>query len=90
MLRSRLTDKAGDRRAEVRVPCGRILDDEEILATPKGGIAGHYLSGGELYNCSIEGDAASSYQIVFEDIPSDYDSSFDVEVLAVSARYPGK
>ncbi len=89
VLRGRLFDKHNDVRGETKAPCGRSLDDAQVKTLQKGSLNGHYRPGGELYNCALKANGAGAYQLIFDDLPLDYDSSFTVEVQAVLARYPG-
>lgn len=86
IMRASLIDTVGDIRAQVRAPCGRLLDDSVIEATQKGSIEGHYRRGGAIYNCSVEGNGNTVFQLIFDEVPADYDDSFDVRVQAVAAR----
>jgi predicted Zn finger-like uncharacterized protein len=85
ILRGRLVDGAGDIRGEVRAPCGKVIDEETIKITAKGAMAGHFRPGGQLYNCTLKSDGSTVFQLVFEDLPADYDPTFEVEIQAVSA-----
>ncbi len=86
IMRASLIDTVGDIRAQVRAPCGKLMDDSVIEATPKGAMEGHYRRGGALYNCSVEGNGNTVFQLIFDEVPADYDDSFDVRVQAVAAR----
>ncbi len=86
IMRAQLIDAVGDIRAQVRAPCGKLIDDSIIEATPKGAMGGHYRRGGALYNCSVEGNGNTVFQLIFDEVPADYDDSFDVRVQAVAAR----
>lgn len=86
IMRAQLIDTIGDIRAQVRAPCGKLIDDSVIEATPKGAMNGHYRSGGALYNCSVEGGGNTVFQIIFDEVPADYDDSFEVRVQAVAAQ----
>ena len=57
-------------------------------ATAKDAVQGHYRKGGKLHNCSIRNEGSGGYQIVFENAPADFDSSFEIEVTPISARLP--
>jgi hypothetical protein len=85
VLRGRLIDLAGEQRAEIRVPCGKVVEDPAIKLTAKGGITGHFRQGGTLYNCKIKPDGSTVFQLIFEDPPLDYNADFTIEVTAVSA-----
>jgi hypothetical protein len=85
ILRGRLYDSAGDLRAEARMPCGRAVDDKALKATPKGTVAGHFSPGGTLYNCQLSPDGSTLFQVIFENVPADYDATFEVKVMVVAA-----
>ena len=80
-----LYDSAGDLRAEARMPCGRAVDDKALKATPKGTVAGHFSPGGTLYNCQLSPDGSTLFQVIFENVPADYDATFEVKVMVVAA-----
>ncbi len=86
IMRAQLIDTVGDIRAQVRAPCGKLIDDSVIEATPKGAMEGHYRRGGALINCSVEGNGNTVFQLIFDEVPADYEDSFDVRVQAVAAR----
>ena len=86
LLRGRLYDARGDLRSEVTAPCGHSLTEKEIKATKKGSMEAHYRKDGEFKDCSIKANSSGAFQLVFEDLPSDYDSSFKVEVKAIFAK----
>jgi predicted Zn finger-like uncharacterized protein len=87
ILRGRLVNGAQEASAEVRAPCGKTVDEETIKMTPKGAMAGHYRTKtGELYNCVISVDGSTIFQMVFDDVPADWEKSLRVEVTAVSAK----
>lgn len=87
ILRGRLVTAAQETVAEVRAPCGKTVDEETIKMTHKGAMSGHYRTKtGELYNCVISVDGSSAFQIVFDDVPDDYEKSLNVEITAVTAR----
>ena len=85
IMRGRLIDAAGDIRSEVRSPCGKTVDNSVLEATEKGQVSGHYRQGGAIYNCQMSANGSTVYQMIFEDVPADYDSSFTVEIQAVGA-----
>jgi predicted Zn finger-like uncharacterized protein len=86
IMRAQLIDAVGDIRAQVRAPCGKLINDSVIEVTPKGAMKGHYRSGGAFYNCSVEGGGNTVFQLIFDEVPADYDDSFDVLVQAVAAK----
>jgi predicted Zn finger-like uncharacterized protein len=88
VLRGRLVGGAEDVRAEVRAPCGRTIDSETLKLTPKGAMSGHFRSKtGELYNCVISANGSTAFQLVFDDVPPEYEGgSLTLQVSAVSAQ----
>jgi predicted Zn finger-like uncharacterized protein len=88
ILRGRLLDPAGDIRGEVRAPCGKVAEDSVIEALEAGSAPGLYRQGGELYNCQLSGSGSTVFQIIFDDMPADYDGSFQVEIRPVAAVVP--
>jgi hypothetical protein len=46
----------------------------------------HYQKGGKLIKCAIKSNSSGAFQIVFDDLPSDYDSSLTIEVKAIYAQ----
>jgi hypothetical protein len=57
-----------------------------MKATEKGKVEEHYRKNGEMLNCAIKSNSSGAFQLVFEDLPSDYDSSFKVEVKVIYAQ----
>ena len=53
----------------------------------KGAIARHYRKKGKLYNCTIKGESNTVFELIFEDVPHDYNESFKIEVKPVFAKY---
>lgn len=86
VLRGRLIDGAGDIRAELRFACDRFFDDRVLQDVADGQVPALYKKGGEMHNCMIAKDSQSSYWLVFERIPADYDGSFNVEVTPIFAK----
>ncbi|MCP4198058.1 MAG: hypothetical protein GY762_12995 [Proteobacteria bacterium] len=86
LLRGRLYDASGDLRKEAKAPCGHTLTEKKIKATAGGKMEEHYQKGGKLINCAIKSNSSGAFQIVFDDLPSDYDSSFKTEVRAIYAE----
>jgi predicted Zn finger-like uncharacterized protein len=87
VLSGKITDAAGELRAELRAPCGKVLDEATISRTAKGAISGHYMERDGLYNCVISYKGSSPFQVVFDDLPAGYDpSAYALQVKAVSAQ----
>ena len=47
---------------------------------------GHYITGGELYNCRLSPTGSTIFQLVFETVPADYTSDFVVKITPVAAK----
>ncbi len=86
LLRGRLFDGKGDIRSEAKAPCGHSLTEKEIKTTAPGKMEHHYQKDGQFLNCAIKSHSSGAFQMVFDDLPADYDSSFKVEVKAISAQ----
>jgi predicted Zn finger-like uncharacterized protein len=87
ILRGRLVTAAQETAAEVRAPCGKMIDDETIKMTPKGAMPGHYRSkNGELYNCVISANGSTAFQMVFQEVPPDWEKSLTLEIKPVAAQ----
>jgi len=86
VLSGRIKNPMGETLSELRAPCGKVLDEDTIARTKKGAMSGHYLEHNGLYNCVISYKGSAPFQVVFEDVPADYEPSFEVDVKAVSAQ----
>jgi predicted Zn finger-like uncharacterized protein len=85
VLRGQLLDSNGEIRGETRAPCGKVLDDKTVQATAPGAIDGHYRQDGVLHDCQVRAEGTTVFQLIFPDVPVDYDSDFMVEAKAVAA-----
>jgi predicted Zn finger-like uncharacterized protein len=88
LLRGRLYDGKGELRGEARMPCGRVVDKKVIRKTPAHSISRHYMDRGNLINCQIDPNGGRIFQVVFNDLPEDYDAGFDIRVSAIAATIP--
>ncbi|MBN2529283.1 MAG: zinc-ribbon domain-containing protein [Deltaproteobacteria bacterium] len=88
IMSGRLYDSKGELRSETRMPCGRSLDEKTIRKTAIGSIQQQFLANGTLYNCKIGPNDGRVFQLIFEDVPDDYDAGFEVKVKAVAATAP--
>jgi predicted Zn finger-like uncharacterized protein len=88
LLRGRLYDGQGELRGEARMPCGRAIDKKIIRKTPAHSISQHYMDKGRLHNCQIGPNGNRIFQVVFNDLPDDYDAGFDIRVNAIAATIP--
>ncbi|MCP4606885.1 MAG: hypothetical protein GY847_41315 [Proteobacteria bacterium] len=87
VLRGRLFDAGGEIRSETRAPCNKFFKDSRLKRMGKGEIRRFYRKKGKLFNCSIRGETSTIYQLVFENLPADYDETFRLEVMPVSASF---
>jgi predicted Zn finger-like uncharacterized protein len=87
IVKGELIDSNGNTRAMTRVPCGRVTEEDVIKKTKAGSVALLYRSGGDLYNCHIGPDDSTIFQIIFENVPSDYNAAFKVKVTPVAATF---
>lgn len=85
IIRGKLYDSKGKIRGEARMPCGRAVDDKAIKKTVIGGIQNHFNDEGTIHNCQIGPNDSKLFQVVFEDVPDDYDAGFEVKVKAIAA-----
>jgi predicted Zn finger-like uncharacterized protein len=86
VLRGRLFDARGEMRSQIRFPCDKIIEDAKLKEASRGTVANFFKKEGELHNCTIPGESNTFYQLVFEDVPPDYDESFSLEVDPIYAR----
>ena len=86
VLRGKLIDTNGDIKDEVRIPCDKVFEDSALKGTRTGQILTLYRKGGELENCTIRGESSTVFQMVFESVPADYDSSFTLDIQPVNAE----
>lgn len=85
IVRARLYDGNGDMRGEAKMPCRRSVEDKLLKTTAKGALAAHFLTNGKVHDCSISPNGSALFQVVFDDVPDDYDASFQIKVQIVSA-----
>ncbi len=88
VLRGRLVDDRGKIRLQTRIPCNKLIKDTKIKRARKGSIKKYYRTKGKLHNCSIKGEQNGVYQLIFENLPRDFDETFNVKIKPFSARYP--
>ena len=86
VLRGKLIDADGDVQGEIRIPCDKVIEDSALKGTRMGQIPTLYRKGGELEDCTIRGESSTIFQMVFESVPADYDSSFTVDIRPVNAE----
>lgn len=86
VLRSRLLDGTGGVRAEVRVPCNKLFKDDELVRFKPGQVNAIYARRSPQDDCLVNAESTMKFQIVFEDVPRDYDPSFTAEVQPIFAR----
>jgi hypothetical protein len=85
IIRGKLYDPDGKLRSTARMPCGKIIDEKALKKTNKGESAAFFRDNGVIYNCSISSEDSALFQIIFEDVPEDYNAMFKVKVQAVAA-----
>ncbi|MBN2803969.1 MAG: zinc-ribbon domain-containing protein [Deltaproteobacteria bacterium] len=85
IIRGKLYDADGKLRSSQRMPCGKVIDEKALKKTDKGEAAALFRDNGVIYNCSISSDDSTLFQIIFEDVPDDYNAMFNVKVQAVAA-----
>ncbi|MBN2714833.1 MAG: zinc-ribbon domain-containing protein [Deltaproteobacteria bacterium] len=88
IVRGRLHDQKGDVRGEARMPCGHAVDEKVIRRTPPGSMNQHFMENGRPHNCQIGPNDNRIFQVVFDNLPADYDAGFDVHIMVVSATAP--
>ncbi len=86
LLRGRLFDGSGDMRSEAKAPCGHSLTEKEIKTTAPGKMEHRYQKDGQFLDCTIKSNSSGAFQMVFDDLPADYNSLFKVEVRAIYAQ----
>ena len=87
VLRGRLIDGDGKIRSQLRIPCGKVLE-EAAIETMDDDFSWHYKKDGILHNCNISRLSNALYQILFDKIPVDYNDKYKVDVKVISARSP--
>jgi hypothetical protein len=80
-----LYDSEGVVRAETRRPCGRIFDIEQLKNSDRFALAKLGEDGSPKRSCSVGREEGTPFQLVFDSLPSDYDSSYTIEVTTVAA-----
>jgi predicted Zn finger-like uncharacterized protein len=87
ILKGRLLDANGEVREEVRLPCDKVFEDTALKRSKPGMVASLYRQkGGVPYDCVIPGESSALYQLVFENVPDDYDETYTVKITPVFAR----
>jgi hypothetical protein len=86
VLRGRLLDSSGKVHTQTRIPCGREFRISRIKRLRKGAVHTLYTNKGVLHNCTLRGESSTPFQLLFEDVPRDFDDTYTIEVEAVSAR----
>jgi hypothetical protein len=81
ILRLRIFDKNGEILLEVEKPCGKFLQETEIMRLEPGQVKKTRAS-----SCSISAASTAVYQFLFEEFPLDFDPQSDVEIKAVAAE----
>jgi predicted Zn finger-like uncharacterized protein len=86
ILRGRLIDAKGEVRQELRLPCNKVFEDTALKRIAAGKIPLLYQKGGKPYDCTISGESSTLFQLLFANIPVDYDDRYVIEVTPVFAR----
>ena len=89
IIRGKLYDGDGNFRVESRLPCSKIFEDKAIKRISKNAIKSRFMKDNKLINCSIAPNDSTLFQIIFENIPDDYNATFTVKIQAVAATTGG-
>ncbi len=86
VLHGKLIDTNKDIKGNINTPCNKVFEDSALQKTPIGQIPNLYRKEGLLFNCTIRGESSALFQLVFENVPADYDQNYIIDIKPVSAE----
>jgi hypothetical protein len=85
LLEGRIVDKEGGVRFVARAPCGKVLSDKRLKRTKRGKFSTLFTRKKEFLDCTLRPGEEKTFQMIFDDIPKDYDEEYTVQVKTLLA-----
>ena len=80
ILEGRIVGADGSLRFVTRSPCGKMFSDKRLKRTKPGKYAKLFTKNKELVNCTLKPGQEKPFQMIFDDIPKDYNEAYTVQV----------
>ena len=85
LLEGRIVDPNGAVRFVTRAPCGRVIPDKRLRKTRRGAFSKLFTRKKEFRDCTLKPGQEKPFQMIFDDIPKDYDEAYTVQVKTLFA-----
>ena len=83
ILEGRIVGADGSLRFVTRSPCGKMFSDKRLKKTKSGKYAELFTKNKEFINCTLKPGEEKPFQMIFDDIPKDYNEAYTVQVKPV-------
>jgi hypothetical protein len=80
ILEGRIVDNTGQVQFTTRAPCGKMFANKRLRKTKRGAFSKLFVRKKEYINCVLEPGQKKWFQLIFDDIPEDYDDDYTVQV----------
>lgn len=80
LLEGRVVDTDGNVQFKTRTPCGKWFSNRKLKRTKRGEFSKLFVRNKEYIDCSLAPERTTYFQMIFDDIPPDYDDKYTVEV----------
>lgn len=87
LLEGRIVDAGGKVRFVTRAPCGKLIANKRIKRTERGAFSKLFTRRGEFIDCSLKPGEEKPFQMIFDDIPKDYNEAYTVQVKTLFAGH---
>ncbi len=80
LLEGRIVDAGGNVRFTTRAPCGKLISNRKLKRTKRGRFSRLFVRKKAYVDCSLDPGKKKKFQMIFDDIPPDYDEEYTVKV----------
>ena len=80
LLEGRVVGADGTIRFVTRSPCGKMFSDKRLKKTKPGKFEKLFTKNKEFINCTLKSGEEKPFQMIFDDIPKEYDEAYTVQV----------
>ena len=87
LLEGRIVDPSGEVRFVTRAPCGKVIADKRLRRTRRGEFSKLFTRKKEFIDCALMPGRQKRFQMIFDDIPKDYNEAYTVQVKTLFAGH---
>jgi hypothetical protein len=87
ILQGQIVDKAQKVRFTSRAPCGKVIANRKLKRIKKGKFAKLFVRRGEFINCILKPGQKKKFQLIFDDMPTDFSDNYSVRVKTLFAGH---